>query len=124
MADKTNSGRAENGLLPMPMPLGFEALMELNRPALAAMAQMNGKVYDNLAAINRNWVSFLNRRLKEELAMPQQPGRLQDGAGHVRRLQRVLPDARSPTTSPSWADDQARQVAGGRHRPIHASAHG
>ena len=71
MADKTSSGRAENGFVPMPMPLGFEALMEINRPALTAMAQMNGKVYDNLAAINRNWVTFVNRRLKEELAMPQ-----------------------------------------------------
>ena len=71
MADKTSSGRAENGFVPMPMPLGFEALMEINRPALTAMAQMNGKVYDNLAAINRNWVTFINRRLKEELAMPQ-----------------------------------------------------
>jgi len=55
----------------MPMPLGFEALMEMQRPALTAMAQMNGKVYDNLAAINRTWVTFVNRRLKEELAMPQ-----------------------------------------------------
>ena len=71
MADKTSSGRAENGFVPMPMPLGFETLMEINRPALTAMAQVNGKVYDNLAAINRNWVSFINRRLKEELAMPQ-----------------------------------------------------
>jgi hypothetical protein len=69
MADKTSSGRAENGFVPM--PLGFEALMEINRPALTAMAQVNGKVYDNLAAINRNWVTFINRRLKEELAMPQ-----------------------------------------------------
>jgi hypothetical protein len=70
MADKDSSGRASNGVLPMPLPLGFETLMELNRPALSAMAQVNGKVYDNLAAINRNWVSFINRRLKEELAMP------------------------------------------------------
>jgi hypothetical protein len=70
MADKDSSGRAGNGVLPMPLPLGFETLMELNRPALSAMAQVNGKVYDNLAAINRNWVSFINRRLKEELAMP------------------------------------------------------
>ena len=75
MADRTSSGRADNGFMPMPMPmpmpLGFEALMEMQRPALTAMAQMNGKVYDNLAAINRTWVTFVNRRLKEELAMPQ-----------------------------------------------------
>ncbi|HJZ31597.1 MAG TPA: phasin family protein [Hyphomicrobiaceae bacterium] len=55
----------------MALPLGFEALLEFQRPALTAMAQVNGKVYDNLAAMNRNWVTFINRRLKEELAMPQ-----------------------------------------------------
>jgi hypothetical protein len=44
--------------------------MEINRPALTAMAQVNGKVYDNLAAFNRNLATFINRRLKEELAMP------------------------------------------------------
>jgi hypothetical protein len=70
MPDKTN-GRAELGFPPMMVPFGLEALMELNRPALAAMAQMNGKVYDNIAAINRNWVNFLNRRLKEDMAMPK-----------------------------------------------------
>ena len=70
MADKNSSGRAENGFMPLPLPLGFEAFMEINRPALTAMAQVNGKVYDNLAAMNRNWVTFINRRLKEELAMP------------------------------------------------------
>ncbi len=71
MADKNSSGRMENGFVPLPLPLGFEAFMEINRPALTAMAQVNGKVYDNLAAMNRNWVTFINRRLKEELAMPQ-----------------------------------------------------
>src|SRR5262249_30999037 len=53
-------------------PFGLEALVELNRPALAAMAQVNGKVYENLAAMNKNWVEFLNRRLKKELGMPKQ----------------------------------------------------
>jgi hypothetical protein len=72
MADKATNGRADNGHLPMSLPMSFEALMEINRPALAAMAQMNGKVYDSLAAINRNWVTFINRRLKEDLGMPQQ----------------------------------------------------
>jgi len=72
MPDKSTNGRAEQSFPPMPMPFGFEALMELNRPALVAMAQMNGKVYDNIAAINKNWAAFLNRRLKEDLAVPQQ----------------------------------------------------
>ena len=72
MPDKTGNGRAENGFPPMMLPFNFESLMELNRPALNAMAQMNGKVYDGLAAMNKNWVAFVNRRLKEDLAVPQQ----------------------------------------------------
>jgi hypothetical protein len=71
MADKTTNGRADPGFAPMMLPIGFEALMELNRPALTAMAQVNGKVYENLATINKNWVNFVNRRLKEDMAMPK-----------------------------------------------------
>jgi hypothetical protein len=56
----------------MTIPFNFDALMELNRPALTAVAQMNGKVYDGIAAMNKNWADFVNRRLKEDLAVPQQ----------------------------------------------------
>lgn len=72
MREKTNSGRADLGFPPFGMPFGLETLMELNRPALEAMAQVNGKVYENLAAMNKNWVEFLNRRLKKDLGMPEQ----------------------------------------------------
>jgi len=72
MSDKASNGRADMGFPPMMLPFNFESLMELNRPALNAMAQMNGKVYDGLATMNKNWVAFINRRLKEDLAMPQQ----------------------------------------------------
>ncbi|RTL59766.1 MAG: phasin family protein [Hyphomicrobiales bacterium] len=54
------------------MAFNFEQLMELNRPALTAMAEMNGKVYENVSTLNKTWVSFVNRRLKEDLAVPQQ----------------------------------------------------
>jgi phasin protein len=72
MPDKTNGERAEVGFSPLTMPFGLEALVELNRPALAAMAQVNGKVYENLAAMNWSWADFLNRRLEKDLGMPQQ----------------------------------------------------
>ena len=72
MADKTTNGRADNGLPPMMLPFGLEALMEMNRPALSAMAEVNGKVYENLATLNKSWVAFVNRRLKEDFAMPKQ----------------------------------------------------
>jgi hypothetical protein len=72
MPEKTTGGRAEVGFAPLMVPFGLEALMELNRPALAAMAQVNGKVYENLAAMNKNWADFLNRRLKEDLDVARQ----------------------------------------------------
>ena len=72
MPDKTTNGRADTGLPPMMLPFGFDAFIEFNRPALQAIAQMNGKVYDGIATWNKNWVAFLNRRLKEDLAVPQQ----------------------------------------------------
>lgn len=71
MPDKT-SGRPVESFPALAMPFGLEALMELNRPALTAMAQMNGKVYENLAAINRSWADFLNRRLEKDLGVPGQ----------------------------------------------------
>ncbi|MBX9589197.1 MAG: phasin family protein [Hyphomonadaceae bacterium] len=72
MAEKTTNGRADNGFPPMMLPFGLEALMEMNRPALSAMADVNGKVYENIATMNKNWVAFVNRRLKEDFAMPKQ----------------------------------------------------
>ena len=72
MPEKTTNGRADTGLPPVMMPFGMEAFMEFNRPALAAMAQVHGKVYENIATLNKSWVEFLNRRLKEDFAMPQQ----------------------------------------------------
>jgi Phasin protein len=72
MAEKITNGRADNGFPPMMLPLGLEALMELNRPALSVMAEVNGRVYENLVTLNKSWVAFVNRRLKEDLAMPKQ----------------------------------------------------
>jgi hypothetical protein len=72
MPDKSTNGRADHGFTPMMLPFNFDSLMELNRPALNAMAQMNGKVYDGIASLNRSWIAFVNRRLKEDLAMPKQ----------------------------------------------------
>ncbi len=71
MPDKIDGGRAE-AFSALATPLGLDALMELNRPALTAMAQVNGKVYENLAAMNKSWADFLNRRLEKDLGMPKQ----------------------------------------------------
>jgi hypothetical protein len=80
MADDGGKGRDKSGFgaaspmaaFPFLMPFNFEQVMELNRPALNAMAEANGKAYENISALNKTWVSFLNRRLKEDFAVPQQ----------------------------------------------------
>jgi hypothetical protein len=72
MADNNGKGRVDTGFPAIALPFTFETLMDLHRPTLAAMAQVNGKVYDGIAAMNKNWAAFINRRLKEDLAMPQQ----------------------------------------------------
>jgi hypothetical protein len=72
MAERNGNGRAESAFPQMMVPFGLEALVEINRPTLEAMAQMNGRVYENIATLNKNWASFVNRRLKEDLGMPKQ----------------------------------------------------
>jgi hypothetical protein len=72
MPEKMTGGRADVGFSPLMTPFTLDAFMEMNRPALAAMAQVNGKVYANLAAMNQRWAEFLNRRLKKELGVPEQ----------------------------------------------------
>ena len=54
------------------MPLGVEAMMQMQRPTLSAMAEVNTRLYESIAAANREWTSFVNQRLKEDLAVPQQ----------------------------------------------------
>jgi hypothetical protein len=80
MTDNGGKGASKSGFgaqsplaaFPFLMPFNFEQLMELNRPALNAVAEANGKAYENISALNKTWVSFLNRRLKEDFAVPQQ----------------------------------------------------
>jgi hypothetical protein len=67
MAEKTGS-EASNWM----MPFGFEAVIEMQRPAFTAMADVNSRLFESIAAVNKEWASFVNRRLKEDLAVPQQ----------------------------------------------------
>ena len=49
-----------------------QPLFQMQRPTLEAVAEMNGKLYEGIAAMNKEWTSFVNRRLKEDLGMPEQ----------------------------------------------------
>jgi hypothetical protein len=49
-----------------------QPLLEMQRPTLEAVAEMNGKLYEGIAAMNKEWTSFVNRRLKEDLGIAEQ----------------------------------------------------
>jgi hypothetical protein len=72
MAERSNNGRNGYGFPGLVTPMGFESWMDMSRPALTALADFNVKVYESLAAVNKEWTGFIDRRLKEDLAMPQQ----------------------------------------------------
>ena len=67
MAEKTNT-EASHWMV----PFGVDAMIEMQRPAFTAMAEANARLYESIAAANREWASFVNQRLKEDFAMPQQ----------------------------------------------------
>ena len=67
MPEKTTNGA--NGLSTL---VGFEAVLQMQRPAFTALAEMHGRLYESIATANREWASFVNRRLKEDLAVSQQ----------------------------------------------------
>ena len=70
MAEKTDS-LASDALA----PFGFDAMMQMQRPVLAAMAEMNGHLCESITAANKEWVTFVNQCLKEDLAVRQQLAR-------------------------------------------------
>lgn len=50
---------------PMPfMPPGLGAFMGMTNPGLKVMTEMNGHLYEGLAAFNRDWVVFMNKASK------------------------------------------------------------
>lgn len=49
----------------------FEALMTINRPMIATMTQLNSKFIEQAARVNNEWLGFINRRLKEDMAASQ-----------------------------------------------------
>jgi hypothetical protein len=51
--------------------MGLETLIEVQRPALAAVRELNSRLYHGIAAMSREWMSLLDRRLREDLAMPE-----------------------------------------------------
>jgi hypothetical protein len=70
MADNQDNGSPR--LADLMAPVGLETIIEAQRPALAAMGELNSRLYDGIAAMSKEWVSLFNLRLREDLAIPEQ----------------------------------------------------
>lgn len=71
MADTAKHKRSDSETQPKLAP-EFERMLEMQRPALDAMAELNGRLFESIVAANKEWGSFVNRRLKEDFAVPEQ----------------------------------------------------
>ena len=67
-SSRTSAASTDNGGL-FPTPAAAFAFWG---PALAGTASWNGKMYESLATLGSEWLDFVNRRLKEDLRLPQQ----------------------------------------------------
>lgn len=64
------SSRQANGsdALGQPAVSAFQAWVNLNRPVIAAMTEINGKLIEQFSRANNEWIGFLGRRINEDLA--------------------------------------------------------
>lgn len=67
MGTKGSRSLAEQGFDRNP----FEDWMALNRPMIAAMTELNGRLIEQMTRANNEWLGFVNRRLSEDMAASQ-----------------------------------------------------
>lgn len=60
----------ENGAIGWPN--GFEMMIAMQRPALEAFAAINTRFIEQFQEANVMWSEFLQNRIKEDIAIPQQ----------------------------------------------------
>ena len=101
-------------------PLGFEAITEMQRPAFTAMAELNGKLYKSVAAVNKEWTSLVNRRLKKDLAVPQQLAECKTMQDLYRVYAQFFQNACAHYQSGLEQMTKTRQLDRGKCLPIHA----
>lgn len=55
-----------------------------DRSAPQRSTELSGAVYQSFAALNTTWAGFINRRLKEDLTLPEQLGECKSLSGVLR----------------------------------------
>jgi hypothetical protein len=61
----------ENGVATTGAAYDLWPMMRLCGAAIPALSRFNGALYQSFAAMNTAWLEFANRRLKENLALPE-----------------------------------------------------
>jgi hypothetical protein len=68
----TSTDTAGNGWHTNLMPFAFDMLTGITQPPLTVMTDVNGKLFEGITAVAKEWSDFLNRRLAASMALPQQ----------------------------------------------------
>lgn len=50
----------------------FDTFMGFGRPAFEAMAEINSRALEQIAAVNAEWVRFVQKRVAQDFDLPQQ----------------------------------------------------
>ena len=67
MTNKSTNGEERN----LSAASIFNGLVGINIPPVALMTEMNGQLYEGIAAFNKDWVAFVNRCLNDNLELSQ-----------------------------------------------------
>ena len=71
MNAKTSRSITDERGTELPAFAAFESWMNINRPVVAAMTELNGRFIEQVSKANSEWLGFINRRLNEDIAASQ-----------------------------------------------------
>jgi hypothetical protein len=71
MNAKTSRSIVDSPRFDNPAMSAFESWININRPVMEAMSELNGRWIEQVSKANSEWLGFVNRRLNEDIAASQ-----------------------------------------------------
>jgi len=71
MNAKTSRSIVDSPRFDNPAMTAFESWININRPVMEAMSELNGRWIEQVSKANSEWLGFVNRRLNEDIAASQ-----------------------------------------------------
>ena len=71
MNAKTSRSIIDSPRVDNPAMAAFESWININRPVMEAMSELNGRWIEQVSKANSEWLSFVNRRFNEDIAASQ-----------------------------------------------------